>query len=244
MAGLDPGWRRRAAASGVDLVVPFHQEATTAAATIAEWRAEAERLGVPLRILACEDGSTDGTADVLRALASSGEVEPLIGTERKGYSRAVVDGIRATSAAIVCCVDGDGQCDPNDLGRLLDAPDDLVVVVGARVPRRDPWVRRAMSTSVRLLVRVLHGVDLPDPSCPYVLGDGDTVRRAAGADPVLPQGYWWEFHIRLRHAGVRVGWVPVVHRERLDGETRVYRASKLPGIAWHHLLGLVRLRRG
>lgn len=227
----------------LDLVLPVHNEAETIVATIDAWLAEAARLGVDLQVLACEDGSSDGSGEVLERAAATRPLTAIIGTQRKGYSRAVVDGIRASTAPVVCCIDSDGQCDPADLGSVLDAWEaSPPVAVGIRSPRQDPLARRLMSGSVRLVVRALHGVRLQDPSCPFVVVDGPLARSVAESDPILDQGYWWEFHVRLRNRGVRPIEVPVHHRARLAGTTRVYLPANLPRIASTHLVGLWRLR--
>lgn len=243
MSGADRPSTRGAPIDRLDLVVPVHNEADTILQTIDAWCDEADRLGVALRVIPCEDGSEDGSAALLREHARPGRIEPLIAPARKGYSKAVVDGIRATDAPYVCCIDGDGQCDPADLEALLARVGSAPVVVGARMPRRDPLPRRLMSASVRGLVSVVHHVDLPDPSCPFVLAEGDVIRALAEPEPELDQGYWWEFHIRREQAGIPVAWVPIRHRPRASGTTQVYRVAKLPRIAATHLAGIVRLRR-
>lgn len=230
------------AGAGLDLVLPVHNEARTIEATIEEWLVAGADAGAPMRVVACEDGSTDGSREVLERLSRRLPVLVVGGAARKGYSQAVVDGLRSTTAPVVCCIDSDGQCDPADLVRLLREPGDAPVVVGIRSPRLDPPSRRAMSDLVKLLVRAAHGVRLEDPSCPFVVADGELARSVAAADPVLAQGYWWEFHIRLRNRGVDVAQVPVHHRERADGGSRVYLPRQLPQIAWTHAIGILRLR--
>ncbi len=226
----------------IDLVMPVHNEATTIASTIRSWVAVAQAQHLALRVFVAEDGSTDGTREVLERLAEEVPLELVGGGARRGYSLAVVEAIRATSAPTVCCIDSDGQCDPADLSRLLARHLSAPVVVGIRTPRRDPWPRRAMSGSVRLAVRLLHGVQLADPSCPFVVAEGEIVRSVAAADPVLAQGYWWEFHVRLHRAGITPAEVPVAHRERLAGDSRVYLPRHLARIAWTHGRGLLALR--
>lgn len=227
----------------IDLVLPVHNEAGAIAGLVDEWLSEANRLGVDLRIIACEDGSTDGTQDVLRRLAESEPLRLVLAVERKGYSQAVVDGLRASEAEWVCCADSDGQCDPADLGSLLALRKDGTVVVGVRTNRRDPLVRRLMSALMKAAFVALHGIHLEDPSSPYCLMPRNTAHAVTGSNPELPQGYWWEFHIRRRHLGIDVVEVPVGHRLRSEGKSRVYGARQVPGIAAVHLRGLWRLRR-
>ena len=227
----------------LQVVLPIHQEADTIAATIAEWSATLVALGVSAQIVACEDGSTDATRQILEGLVEPHGLLLLAGAERKGYSRAVVDGLRATSATWVCCADGDGQCDPAGLHDLWTRRAATSVIVGARTPRRDPWARRAQSRSFGVAFRLLHGIRLDDPSSPFCLMPGSVAHAVAATDPVLAQGYWWEFHVRRAAMGVDAIEVPVAHRARPDGGTRVYTLRRLPTIAAVHLRGIWQLRQ-
>lgn len=229
----------------VDVVMPAHNEEATIDSTIREFHGVATAdLGISVRIIVSEDGSTDDTCDVIRVVAHDVPVRLLTYPERKGYSRAVIDGLRAADAEIVCFVDSDGQCDPTDLRSLLQRIDDHDLVVGFRHPRRDSNFRRAISAMFGTVYRALFPVRLRDPSCPYI-----AIRRQAlltvlsGSPGVLKQGFWWEFNARAVAHGLRVAEVPVRHRERTAGQTQVYRWQKIPRIAYDHLLGLLALRQ-
>lgn len=227
----------------ISLVMPVHNEAASIETTISEWLEMAAREQIQLEVIATEDGSTDGTREILETLASTdSRVRAVTSVLRKGYSQAVADGIRSASAELVCCVDSDGQCDPRDLVRLLALVTPTNVVCGIRTPRNDSLVRRTMSNSFRFVYRLTSKVRLVDPSCPYVLGVRENMLIPARFDPVLPQGYWWEFHARLLKAGIESVEAPVSHRRRLDGKTRVYKLSKVPRIAVVHLAGLFKIR--
>jgi hypothetical protein len=85
-------------------------------------------------------------------------------------------------------------------------------------------------------------VGLKDPSCPYLLIKREALMRVLdGNVGILKQGFWWEFFARARARKLSITQVPVTHRVRTAGETVVYRPTKVPGIAYHHLLGLRKL---
>ena len=99
-----------------------------------------------------------------------------------------------------------------------------------------------MSGSFKLVYRTLLGVDLRDPSCPFLLVHRDLVTRLLPHLGLMQQGFWWEFAARARQAGFRFQELPVNHRGRSAGVTQVYRAGKIPGIAWRHVLALFSIR--
>ena len=88
---------------------------------------------------------------------------------RKGYSRAVIDGFRATDSDWVACIDSDGQCDPRDFPQFAKLRNGGDMVMGWRNPRSDPWIRKLMSSAFGSVYRIYFDVRLRDPSCPYIL---------------------------------------------------------------------------
>jgi hypothetical protein len=58
----------------------------------------------------------------------------------------------------------------------------------------------------------------------------------------MQQGFWWEFVARVYRRGFSVREIPVHHRSRSAGRTQVYRLSRLPSIAYHHLAALFKIR--
>ncbi|MBM3779625.1 MAG: glycosyltransferase family 2 protein [Acidimicrobiia bacterium] len=226
----------------LDVVLPVHNEAATIEATVREWQ---DALGARLsaRLVVCEDGSTDGSHEILSRLASDGVLDLVSDRTRKGYSQAVIDGLRATRAPFVLVVDGDGQCNPGDLQAFWDRRHDAAVVVGVRRPRIDPVARRVLSRAARVLFRAAFGSRVSDPSCPFVLIARPALERLLPALGVFPEGFWWEVSARAHHLGVPVTEVPIRHRARSAGGTKVYTWTALPRIGWAHVRAGVALWR-
>jgi len=228
----------------IDVVLPAHNEADSIGATLREFHEVAQAAGLTVRFIVSEDGSSDATVMIVRTLATTLPITLLSEARRKGYSRAVTDGLRASTAGLVACVDADGQCDPRDLARLRDALDGHDLVVGRRIRRADHWSRLLMSRAFRVVFSMLFSVSLHDPSSPYLLIRRAALERVLATDPgILPQGFWWEFYARAAHLRLTMTEVPVAHRARSAGRTQVYLPTKIPRIALVHLIGLIRLRR-
>lgn len=227
----------------IDIVLPVHNEGDTIARTLREFhRRVAIEEGRSVRFVVCEDGSTDGTVAVLEALKAELPILLLRSEERKGYPRAVLDGLRASRGEVVVVADSDGQCDPADFARLLEAVEGVDLAAGVRRPRADPWARRLMSGAFGLAHRALFGAPLSDPSCPFVaVRRGLLDRLLAGPFGFLPHGFWWEFTARAAAAGARIRETPIHHRPRASGATRVFRPADVPVIACLNLAGLARL---
>ncbi len=226
----------------VEVLLPVHNEAESIEQTLQEIY-EVVSPAASMRFLLCEDGSADGTQTVLQRLASTLPIRAFHGPERKGYSRAVIDGFRRVEAPFVLFLDSDGQVDPRAFLQAYPLREQFDVIIGWRVSRADPWYRKLMSGAFRTAFRMMFHVPVHDPSCPFLLIRRPVLEAIVDTLGVLKQGFWWEFTGRVCAAGFRVTEIPIVHRKRSAGQTQVYRLRKIPSIGWSHLLGLFVIRR-
>jgi len=224
----------------LDVVVPAHNEAESIQSTL-RGIGRALAGSIRHRIVACEDGSEDGTSEKIRELI--GELPILLLSEpgRRGYSGAVLAGIRASRAPYLLFMDADGQCEPTDAREFWRRRAEADVVAGFRFPRSDPFRRRLFSRLFYWPYRLATGVRRRDPSCPFVLCRREVVERLAPDLGAMPDGFWWEFSARAVGAGFSVIELPVRHHVRAAGATRVYGWRRIPRIAWRETAGLCRV---
>jgi dolichol-phosphate mannosyltransferase len=225
----------------LQVIMPACNEGDSIAGTLREWYAELSSR-VQCELVVSEDGSRDNTKAVLTAVAKELPVRLDMTDERRGYAGAVVAALRNTSTPFVLAVDSDGQCDPKDFWPFWQRRNESDVIIGWRVNRRDTLARKIMSRSFKLLHRVLFGVTIHDPSCPYVLMNRKLLDRllVPGLGS-LTEGFWWEFTARATCAGARIQEQPITHRLRVVGSTVIFTPSQIPRIAWQNGSGLIRL---
>ncbi len=224
----------------VEVLLPVHNEAETIEGTIREIFDEFSRK-VRMRFIICEDGSKDATKEVLTRLSSEIPMTLILSDSRKGYSRAVRDGMEALHAPYLLCLDSDGQCDPKDFWQFWEARNDSDAVIGWRVQRADTLLRRLLSRIFYLFYQLLYRVPVHDPSCPYVLARKEVIGRLVPELGEMQQGFWWEFVARLHRRGFSIKELPVNHRLRAGGTTQVYQFRKMPGIFYRHFLALFKI---
>ncbi|MFG1667086.1 glycosyltransferase family 2 protein [Streptomyces sp. Y7] len=206
-AGINPP-----GAPSVDVVLPCLDEAGALPWVL-------ERVPPGWRALVVDNGSTDGSADVARALGAT-----VVHEDRRGFGAACHAGLTAATADIVCFCDCDATLDPGDLvpfvRRIAAGESDLVL--GRRRPRaRGAWPLRARAGNLAV-TRLLHrrtGLRLRD------LGP----LRAARREPLLAlgltdrrSGYPLQMVVRAADAGWRVAEYDVPYHPRTG-------ASKVTG---------------
>ena len=118
----------------LEVLLPVHNEAESIESTLDEIYQAISRV-TNMRFIISEDGSSDGTPQILQDLATRYPIKLISGPERKGYSRAVIDGLKMVEAPYVLCLDSDGQCDPADFAEFWSKRERANVLIGWRVDR-------------------------------------------------------------------------------------------------------------
>jgi dolichol-phosphate mannosyltransferase len=155
----------------LSIVVPVRNEQDNILPLLAEIHAAlAERL--EFEVVYVDDGSTDGTASVLRsAIAPYPRLRVIAHARSCGQSAALLTGVRAARGMWIATLDGDGQNDPADLPMLLAArdapgrPASLQLLTGYRRARRDRWTKRVSSRIANGVRSRLLGDATPDTGC-------------------------------------------------------------------------------
>ncbi|HEY5036414.1 MAG TPA: glycosyltransferase family 2 protein, partial [Chthoniobacterales bacterium] len=211
------------ATPAIAVVIPFFNEEPNVVEVCRELRQVLPTEFSDIEVALIDDGSTDGTAAILDRVASDWpEARVYHLPENQGQSAALLFGFRRTSAPIVVTMDGDGQNDPADIGRLLARLDEADMVVGARVNRRDSWMRRKISRIANVVRSALLGDGVSDAGCAL------KVFRRQVVGSFIPIRTLYSFMPALAVAdGFRVVEEPVRHRPRHHGASRYSVASFL-----------------
>lgn len=203
----------------IAVVVPAHNEAENVGPLAEEIAAALQPRA--FEMIFVDDGSTDATADALSAAAADHPELRVVRHRRAcGQSTAIVSGVRAARAALIVTMDGDGQNDPADAPKLLDAfrengGGDGLMIAGHRVNRRDTWVRRMSSKIANGVRGGLLGDRTPDTGCGLKVFS----RNAFLHMPAFNHMHRFLPALMIR-AGGRVLSVPVNHRPRTRGVSK------------------------
>lgn len=175
-------------------------------------------------VIFVDDGSTDGSFGVLQELHAEDErVKALRFHGNFGQSAALDAGLDYAEADVIVTMDSDGQNDPADIPRLVDALDDgYDCVSGWRRERDDPATKRFFSWFASGIRQLFLGTNLHDYGCTL-----KSFRREAAKDLNLQGEMHRYVPALLRWRGYRINEIEVNHRPRTAGETK-YSWQRLP----------------
>jgi glycosyltransferase involved in cell wall biosynthesis len=203
--------------SSISVIIPALDEEEPIAGVVRECLA----IGLPNEVIVVDNGSTDRTAE--RAHEAGARVV----TAPRGYGRACAAGVRALSPEcdIVVFLDGDGSDVPAFMNELVDpvAHGTHDFVIGSRTRgQREPGsmnLQQILAGRLAgLILRFLYGVRYTDMS-PFRAIRRDALERL----DMREQTYGWNLEMQMKAArdGLRVLEVPVNHRRRAGGESKV-----------------------
>jgi glycosyltransferase involved in cell wall biosynthesis len=201
----------------LSFVVPFFNERESLQPLYEELIAGSGAVGRSFEIIFVDDGSTDGGAGLVRAMAEADSRVSLLRFRRNfGKSAALSAGFRAARGSIVFSLDADLQDDPAEIANFLAALDEGAdVVSGWKQVRNDPVDKTLPSKLFNAAVNRAFGLALNDHNCGF-----KAYRRAALQELNL-YGELHRFVPALLHArGFRIAQIPVQHRARRFGKSK------------------------
>ena len=202
----------------VSVVIPARDEAGGLPGVLAGVKAALGGAGVSFEVLVVDDGSSDGTGDAARKAGARVLRHPY----PMGNGAAVKDGIRAARGEVVALMDADGQHDPADLPRLLEAlGEEWAMAVGARTGGFGAGIHRAFANRVyAALASYVSGVRIPDLTSGFRVVRRDAARKFLY---MLPNTFSYPstLTLALLRSGRPVRFVPVKARGR-TGTSKIH----------------------
>lgn len=204
-------------ASLVSLVIPVFNEAGSLEPLVAEIDAALSAAGLAFEIVFVDDGSTDGSFEVMRRLASARDDVRVVKLRRNfGKAAALSHGFEVSRGDVVVTLDGDRQDDPAEVPRLVARFDDgYDLVSGWKQSRQDPLNKTLPSRFFNWTVRTTTGIPLHDFNCglkAYRREVVETIRIYGEQHRYIP--------VVAAQAGFRVTEEPVAHRARTAGKSK------------------------
>ncbi len=201
----------------VTVIVPVYNEEESIDPLYNELKPVLNGLKKQYEIIFVNDGSTDGSRQILRKLNKRDRNLRVIEFRRNfGKSAALAEGFRKAEGEIVITLDGDLQDDPREIPAFISKINEgFDLVVGWKHKRRDPLTKRIPSKIFNALTVYLTGVKVHDSNCCF---------KAYRREAVEKLKIYGELHryipALLHWKGYRVTEIKVKHRKRIYGKTK------------------------
>jgi glycosyltransferase involved in cell wall biosynthesis len=201
----------------LSLVIPVHNEVESLELLVAEIDEALAPLGRPYEVVFVDDGSTDGSFDIMESLARQRPDVLVVRLRRNfGKAAALAHGFASCRGEYIVTLDGDRQDDPREVPRLIARLDDgYDLVSGWKQSRQDPLSKTLPSRLFNGTVRLTTGIPLHDFNC------GLKAYRREVIETITVYGEQHRYiPVVAAQAGFRVTEEGVNHRPRTAGESK------------------------
>lgn len=204
------------------IIVPVYNEETSVRGTFDALSRVRHQIDAPVEIVFVDDGSDDGTGELLDKLAGE-NVRVIRHRQNRGYGAALKTGVRAASGEYVGITDADGTYPNERFPEFLAVAreGDFDMVVGARTGAnaKVPLVRRPAKWLLRWLANFLVGRRIPDLNSGMRIMKKDAVERFTR---ILPDGFSFTTTITLAMLtnGYPVEFIPIDYAAR-EGKSKI-----------------------
>ncbi|MFM8320896.1 MAG: glycosyltransferase family 2 protein [Chloroflexota bacterium] len=216
----------------VSIIIPAYNEKNT----IEEILRRVEATGVPSEIIIVDDGSKDGTREILKTLDGKGCLRVILHEKNQGKGAAVVTGIRAAQGEVLIIQDADLEYDPRDYPTLLKPIEEGLaqVVYGSRflgAPHRATLFWNMLANKLlTLMTNILYNNILTDMETGYKVFRREVVQdltihaRRFDFEP--------EFTAKILKRKYRIFEVPITFNPRDYSEGKKIRLSDAFEAVW------------
>lgn len=201
--------------TGLSVILPAYNEHVALPGVIFGIQKALKDKDISYEIVVVDDGSTDGTQQVIEKLADS-RIYLIRHQTNLGVGKAFADGIQASNGKWLVLMDADGQMDPDDINTAYQLRKERTAVLGYRENRADNAMRKAASFLWNMTAKVLFDLHVKDIDCGLKLIPGEIARsirfKSHGA------GFFPELLLSLQTFGVSFTQFPVRHYQRIGGK--------------------------
>jgi glycosyltransferase involved in cell wall biosynthesis len=198
------------------VIVPCYNEAGGITSTMERLMAALSKV-TAFEVIVVDDGSDDGTGEVIESLKARYPALSIIRHNRnRGYGAALKSGIRESAGELILIIDADGTYPPEEATTLIDMLEDADMVVGARIGSdvSEPWLRALPKRFLRWYCTWIAEQPIPDFNSGMRLFKKDIAERFLH---ILPDGFSFTTTITLAMMTnyLDVRFVPISYAKRI-----------------------------
>ena len=211
----------------LSVVIPARNEEGAIPSTLSHLHLELSLRGIPHEVIVVDDGSTDGTWEVLsKAAAEIPEVRPVMNRGLNGFGRAIQLGLSQMRGDAVVIMMADESDDCRDVVRYWNTLNEgYDCVFGSRFLKGGgvidyPWVKLVLNRAFNFFIRVLFRIKLNDTTNAF-----KAYRRSViqGISPILSQHFNLTVELPLKAIVRGYSWtvIPITWKNRRFGVAKL-----------------------
>ncbi len=154
------------------IIIPAYNEEANIENVVSEWYAVVDKIGNDSRLVVIDDGSKDSTYRILAELEKKYPILKAITKPNEGHGATLLYGYNYAverRADYIFQTDSDGQTLPGEFRQFWEKRHEFDAVIGYRNHREDGFSRIIVTKTLKLVLRVIFGLNVTDANTPYRL---------------------------------------------------------------------------
>ena len=198
---------------------PAFNEAENIEKTVLNAASVLEKLKIPYEIIVINDGSTDATGQIAEALSvkSHNKIRVIHHPQNLGYGEALRSGFYNARYDWIAFTDSDGQFDFAEITKFLKLAESADLVIGFRIDRQDPPIRKLNAWGWKQINRILMGTNARDLDCAFKLVKKSVIEKIPRLESARGGMISPELLAKSKKAGFKIVEVGVHHYPRTAG---------------------------
>lgn len=169
-------------------------------------------------IIIINDGSRDKTGEKAENLAKNNNRIKVINQPNGGYGMALRSGYYHAKYPHIVYTDSDGQFDFSEVVKFIDKIDEVDLVIGYRIKRKDPFIRLIFAKGWAVALFLFFGLWLKDVDCGFKMINKKVLEKIPPLESERGGMINAELVIKARDAGFKIAQVGVNHYPRIAGK--------------------------
>jgi len=204
-------------APSLSIIIPAYNEEDRLGPTFERLRAWMNERARDIQVLVVDDGSTDGTADLVSSVAKSDDRISLVSNgENRGKGYSVGNGVSKATGELILFSDADLSTPLGEFDRLESAIEGHAIAIGSRalpdsrLEKRQPLYREMMGRTFNLFVQAMVFPGIRDTQCGFKLFRREAAQATFGRRKIDGFAFDVEILFIARRLGYSVAEVPVL----------------------------------
>jgi len=203
----------------VSIIVNVYNEAETIEKEILDIHSKILSKLPGSELIVAEDGSTDGTQEIIAKYVRDFGVIHSSGSQRKGYARALKDAMLLPKHPYIFFCDTGEKFDFNDFWKLYGMRHSYELIIGIREKRSDQFYRRFLTLAYNVLLRKYFHVHLQDADSGFRIMSRALAQKICREEWLNQYLINSELTLRAIFSGCSVGYASIAYRKR-NGSSR------------------------
>jgi glycosyltransferase involved in cell wall biosynthesis len=206
------------------IVMPVYNEEESIEAIAKEWHSVVVSIGNDSKLVILNDGSTDGTSEILCRIKNQYSNLIIINKENSGHGPTCTAAYKfsvAEGAGWVFQTDSDGQTKSDEFWGFWEKRNAYDFIIGHRAKRRDGLARIFISTVLKKTLLLIFGVSVKDANAPFRLMKAGRLQMYL---PAIPDNYFIPnvlLSVMVIKNKEKIFWQEISFMPRTSGKTSI-----------------------